>query len=69
MAAPGLTAGYIIIFRALGMSVEYAGMFSAFSVVTRNCSDACCTAYKIFEQIEMAQKTENIDMSYFETER
>ena len=68
MASPGLTAGYMIIFQALGMSVEYVGMFSAFSVVTRNCSAACCTAYRIFEHIEMAWMTENIDMSYFDRE-
>lgn len=68
MASPGLTAGYAIIFQALGMSAEYVGMFSAFSVVIRNCSAAVCTAYRILEHIEIAWKTGNIDMSYFEKE-
>ena len=68
MASPGLIAGYAIIFPALGMSAEYVGLFSAFSIVTRNFSAGCCTAYRMFEQIEAACKTGNIDMSCFEPE-
>ena len=68
MANPGLTAGYTIIFQALGMSAEHVGMFSAFSVVIRNFSAAICTAYRILEHIEVAWKTGHIDMSYFDKE-
>lgn len=68
MANPGLTAGYTIIFQALGMSAEHVGMFSAFSVVIRNFSAAVCMAYRILEHVEVAWKTGHIDMSYFDKE-
>ena len=65
MASPGLTAGYTVIFQSLGMSAEYVGMFSAFSVVIKNCAAACSSAYKMLEHIEVAYVTNNIDMSHF----
>ncbi len=68
MASPGLIAGYALIFPALGISAEYVGLFSAFAVVTKNFSAGCCTGYRMFEQIEAACKTGNIDMSCFEPE-
>ena len=65
MASPGLTAGYTLIFQSLGMSADYVGMFSVFSIVIKNCAAACGAAYKILEHIESAYVTEHIDMSVF----
>ena len=69
MASPGLTAGYTVIFQSLGMSAEYVGMFSAFSIVIKNCAAACGAAYKILEQIEAAYVTDNIDISYLSNKK
>ena len=65
MASPGLTAGYTLIFQSLGMSAEYVGMFTVFSIVIKNCAAACGAAYKILELIESAYVTGNIDMSHY----
>ena len=67
MASPGLTAGYTVIFQSLGMSAEYVGMFSAFSVVIKNCAAACGAAYKMLEHIEAAYITGNIDISHIDS--
>ena len=69
MASPGLTAGYTVIFQSLGMSAEYVGMFSAFSIVIKNCAAACGAAYKILEEIEAAYVTDNIDISYLSNKK
>ena len=62
MASPGLIAGYTVIFQSLGMSADYVGMFSAFSVVIKNIAASCTMIYRMLEHIEAAYKTDHIDL-------
>lgn len=62
LAYPGITAGNTIIFNALGLPVEYVGMFSVYSVFIKNASAAYGILFRSLEVTAVAYKTENIDL-------
>ena len=62
LAYPGVTAGNTIIFHALGLSTDYVGMFSAYSIFIKNASAAYGIAYRALEITETAYATHNIDI-------
>lgn len=62
MAYPGIIAGNTIIFNALGLSTDYVGMFTAYSVFIKNASAAYGITYRLLEITEAAYRTDNIDM-------
>ena len=66
MASLGQTAGHTAVFKALGMSADYVGMFTVFNIVLKNFSAACTMAYRILEHIEIAYKTDHIDPGHLE---
>lgn len=62
MAYPGITAGNTIIFSSLGLSTDYVGLFSVYSVFIKNASAAYGILFRTLEVTEFAYKTDNIDM-------
>ena len=62
MAYPGIVAGNTIIFNALGLSTDYVGIFSAYSVFIKNASAAYGILFRELEITETAYSTENIDI-------
>lgn len=62
LAYPGITAGNTIIFTALGLSTDFVGLFSVYSVFIKNASAAYGMLFRSLESTEAAYKTKNIDM-------
>ena len=61
LAYPGITAGSTIIFNALGLSTDYVGLFSAYSVFIKNASAAYSVTYRLLEITETSYVTESMD--------
>lgn len=62
LAYPGIVAGNTIIFSALGLSTDYVGLFSAYSVFIKNASAAYGMLFRTMEVTEAAYKMQCIDM-------
>ena len=67
LASPGFAAGCSIIFPALGISVEYVGIFTAYNVFVRNAGAAFDTSYQMLEQIEVAKVMKKIEVNTLST--
>ena len=61
LASPGLSAGWTIILSSLGMSAEYVGVFSAYSVFIKNAAAGFGISYRLLEEIEAACLMDKID--------
>ena len=62
LAYPGSVAANTIIFTALGLPLEYVGMFSAYGLATKNASIGFNTLMRFLEITEAAYKTDCIDL-------
>lgn len=62
MAYPGIIAGNTIVFNALGLSTDYIGLFSAYSVFIKNASPAYSITYRLLEVTESSYSAEAIDI-------
>lgn len=62
LASPGLTEGMTILFQSVGLSTEYVGLFSAYSVFIKNGAAAFSLCFRMLEQIEAAVVMGKIDL-------
>ena len=63
LAYPGSTAGNTVIFKTLGFSTDYIGLFSAYHVFVKNAATAYSMAFRMLEITEVAYITDNIDLT------
>ena len=63
LAYPGNTAGNTVIFKSLGLSTDYIGLFSAYNVFIKNAAAAYSMTFRMLEITEAAYITDNIDQT------
>ena len=66
IASSGITAAWTILFAALGLPLEYVGLYVIYKVFTTNIACGGCEFYYILEQIEASCVLDTIDRSCYE---
>ena len=55
-ASPGISAACTAMLTALGLPVNYVGLFTTYRLLTDNYGAACCISYNVLEEVEIAHK-------------
>ena len=65
IASSGITAAWTILFAALGLPLEYVGLYVIYKVFTTNIACGGCEFYYILEQIEASCVLDTIDRTCY----
>lgn len=66
VASSGITSAWTILFAALGLPMEYVGLYVIYKVFTTNVACGGCEFYYILEQIEASCVLDTIDRNCYE---
>ena len=66
VASSGITAAWTILFSALGLPLEYVGLFVIYKVFTTNIACGGCEFYYTLEQIEASCVLDTIDRKCYD---
>jgi len=66
VASSGITSAWTILFEALGLPMEYVGLYVIYKVFTTNVACGGCEFYYILEQIEASCVLDTIDRNCYE---
>ena len=66
IASPSIQSGWVIIFASLALSMEYAGVFSIYKILTPNYGSDCGLLYAALEQIGISHELGEPDRTYYE---
>ena len=66
VASSGITAAWTILFAALGLPLEYVGLYVIYKVFTTNIACGGCEFYYTLEQIKASCVLDTIDRSCYE---
>lgn len=66
IASSGITSAWTILFAALGLPLEYVGLYVIYKVFTTNVACGGCEFYYILEQIEASCVLDTIDRNCYE---
>lgn len=69
VASSGITGAWTILFAALGLPLEYVGLYVVYKVFTTNIACGGCEFYYTLEQIEASCVLDTIDRSCYEEEQ
>ena len=68
VASSGITGAWTILFAALGLPLEYVGLYVIYKVFTTNIACGGCIFYYTLEQIEASCVLDTIDRSCYEAD-
>lgn len=66
IASSGITSAWTILFAALGLPLEYVGLYVIYKVFTTNVACGGCEFYYILEQIEASCALDTIDRDCYQ---
>ena len=66
IASPSIPSGWVMLFAALTLPMEYVGIFSIYKILTANYGSACSVLYAALEQIEVSHVLGELDRTYYE---
>ena len=61
IASPGIPAACTVMLKALGLPLNYVGLFTTYRLLTDNFGAACSISYSMLEEIEIAHKLDAIE--------
>ncbi|MBR5344820.1 MAG: cation:dicarboxylase symporter family transporter [Clostridia bacterium] len=67
LASPGVAAASTAMLTALGLPVNYVGLYATYRLLTDNFGAACCISYNVLEELEISRKLGEVQETTDET--